>query len=199
MVLAQQLFRYFDRNFVFPRACHLRRRDFGQAEQFASHLVGQRLHGALVEAARQLQGECGEQQFGLAHDGLLGAVGELLDCIDAILHFVQQLAQVDSLVRFDHDARIGFEGIRLHPLDTVQIVDSLFYLADDALLNLLRRRPRVGRGDKDHFDINGGKHCALDAEGRSETHHHDNEHQQVSRHRVVGEPGDDAPGVISAH
>ena len=199
MVLAQQLLRYFDRNFVFPCACHLRRRDFGQAEQFASHLVCQRLHGALVKAARQLQGERGEQQFGLAHDGLLGAVRELLDCIDAILHLVQQLAQIDTVVRFDHYARIGFEGIRLHPLDAVQVVDGLFYLADDTLLNLLRRRARVGRGDEDHFYINRGKHCALDAEGRTESHHHDEEHQQVGRHRVAGEPGDDPPGVISAH
>ena len=192
VVFAQQLLGYLYGNLVVPGAHDLRGGDLGVGQQLAADLLGQGLQAALPHVTGDLHGQGGELQFGLADNGLLRLVREMRDGVDPVLDLVHQLGQVVTFHGLDHDAGVGFEGVRLNPLDAVHIVDGILDLEHDPLFHLLGRRPGIGCGDENHLYIHFRQDGALDTERGAQAQYHDDDHQQVGGDRVIGEPGDNA-------
>ena len=198
-MLAQHCLRDLDADFRVAVADHFRGGHFGKGQQLAAGFLGEGAQAALVEVPRELQGDRRKAHLGLADDGALGIGGKVLDRVYPALHVAQQGVQVGAVQGFDHDPRHGLERVGFHPLDPVEVVDRLLDLQHDALLHLFRRGTGVGHGDRDHVHVQGGKHGPLNGEGRAQADHQDNHHQQVGGDRVVGKPGNDAPGWRRGH
>ena len=114
-----------------------------------------------------------------ADDRLIGVLGIRADLLEAAVHLQQGLVHVRADGEFELDAphRVEALGRQLRdPLDAFQL---LFLLANDLLLDLLRRGPRPARLDRQRRRLDLGR----------ELHRHRKpgdgaeQHQQQHRHR----------------
>src|SRR6056297_50366 len=76
--------------------------------------------------------------------------------------------------------------------DAVDILDGLLDLDHHPLFHFLGRGAEVGHPYDDRVHLEVGRGLLADGEGRDDAEGDDQEHQQVRRNVIAGEPGDEA-------
>ncbi len=120
---------------------------------------------------------------------LLGLDGEGLDTVDRRLDVVEDLAVVGVLLELDGDGPDVLARHGTDPLDPLDGGDGLLDPDADALLGLGRRGAAVGHADGDHVGVELGEDLDDDVGERQDARDQDEDHEDVGRHVVGGEPG----------
>src|SRR5699024_6711533 len=109
------------------------------------------------------------------------------DGVDPGLDFIEHLEHVVVLIDLDLNASRALAPGGDDFLDAVDVLYRLFDLDQHALLDVAWRAAAVGHGDGDVIGLDLRLNFLGDRERRGHAAGKQAQHQQVGRHRVVGE------------
>ena len=196
-VLAQGVLGYLDGDLERPRSEDLGEGHVRQGHDLLPELVGEFLHGRLVEIASKLHVDHGVAEPGLGDDRALGLGGEGRDAVHGELHLVHLLRDIDPRFQVDEHRAPAFATGRAHLAHALDGLHGFLDPQEHALLHLFRRRAAVGHLDLDLVADELGKRLLLDLPEQgvgAETD--DADHHQVGGDVVLREPADQAMDFV---
>ena len=128
----------------------------------------------------------------LADDRLLGLDRKGCDCVDAALDVVNHLAHIRTELELDDDRTHPFGRRRLDLLDAVDALDGFLDPDRDRFFDLFRRGAKIGHLDVDPAELDLREDLFPDGGHGDDAARHDQDHHEVRRNTVAGEPFDHA-------
>ena len=126
----------------------------------------------------------------LADDRLLGFDRKGRDRVDAALDLVNHLARIGAELELDGDRAHPLGRRRLDLLDAVEPLDRFLDPDRDRVFDLLRRGAKIGHLDVDPVELDLREDLFPDGGHGDDAAHHDEDHHEVCRNAVAGEPFD---------
>ena len=191
-VAAEIRFRNLDGDLVGAHADQLRSRHRGQGCDLVADAFAQLMQRRVVGVAVDGDGDQDGVIEKLLNNGFLRLDRQRLQSLDPRLDLFGHPPCVGAYVELSPDDSEPLAGSRGKAVDAAKAMDRLFDADTDGSLDFVWSRTRVLHSDGDHIEGDVGHGFLAQTRNAEKTRGHDEQHQQVGRHAVPGEPGDQA-------
>ncbi len=191
-VAAQDVARHLDVGDVIGHVAEIDLGDLGFDQQAVAQVLGQLAQGPDVDVAVQADVHDLAKVVADAHFRVLGVLGKRTHPVDGLLDLLECLDAVATGHQFQGHAAATLVGRRGHFLDALEAAYGALDRLQDALLDLLRRRPRIGDVDLHDVHLEGRKHLLLHREGHVHAAGEQDNHQQIGGDGITRHPLDRA-------